>query len=49
MYIYIYIYIYNYRSFLPCSILETISDNSPNFESTRETCENWLSTYVNIS
>ena len=40
--------IYNYRSLLPRSILETISDNSPDFESTHETCENWLSTYNNI-
>ena len=33
---------------LPSSILETIPENSPNFESTHETCENWLSTYNNI-
>ena len=39
--------IYNYRSLLPRSIIETISNDSPNFESTHESCENWLSTYNN--
>ena len=40
--------VYNYRSLLPRSIIETISDNSPYFEITHESCEYWLSTYNNI-